>query len=119
MPSDEITVLPADPEKPAIGWTVQERSGFEVYLKPSAPPYIDLPPITEKDGLKAGDEILVPSIFGGTFLLMIVEKDEHGELYGSSNQLMAILEFGKDDRHAWVCDGLINTRGLEKLQLRK
>lgn len=116
-----LTVLPADDVKQEkLGWTVREYLGCEVYpYKPDAegklPPQLE--PIKTEDGLKEGMQILVPSLVGGFHIMTVMKEDN--ELYARGEKLMGALEFAKEDgRNAWVCVGLINMRGVEKLELR-
>lgn len=131
MPSDvpvrtELTVLPADdPSKREIGLVIRERNGVEIhkfeegrkYERDEDGRWKDLAPITEEGDLRAGDKILVPGLMGELFV-MSVEADKYGALTARGEHLSAVLEFGKDDRHAWVCVGLINLRGLQRLEIR-
>lgn len=105
-----------------LKWTIREYQGTEVfkYLASDHPekgidPAKFVPMKAESD-LQVGDEIAVPGLVGG-YHLMTVEKGESGGLFAKNEKLLAILEFGKDDRNAWVCGGLINTRGLAKLKV--
>jgi hypothetical protein len=112
-----LEVLPAD-EAPTkkLGWTVREYAGSEVYLFTSESFSMeDLVPLTTRESLKAGDEILVPSLGVGYLKMTVVERN--GELSAESEGLLGVLEFGKDDRNAWVCGGLINKRGVAHLKL--
>lgn len=113
----ELTVLPADePNKPTIGWTMTERNGVQITKSPEAED-----PITDRDGIKVGDTVYVPAMFGEGHYVMKIEADDHGgELYArSEGGLLGILEFGADDRNAWTCIGLVNPRGVTKLSLTK
>ena len=95
---------------PELGFTCREYMGTEIY-KPG-----DMETrLTKKDDVKAGVTVLVPGL-GHAWWLMIV-KEEGGVLYGHADKMMAVLEYDQDDRHCWVCGGLINTRGLQKLTL--
>jgi hypothetical protein len=114
----ELIVLPADPpDRKPIGWTVRTYSGFEILrlVTPGEPGVT----ITKKEDLKVGDEILVMGLFGG-YLKMVVEQDEDGDLFARGGEhLISSLAFGEDDRECWVSTGLINTRGIKKLELFK
>lgn len=105
-----------------IKWTVREYQGTEVFRYNAAdhPNGLDsskLIPVRQKDGIVEGDHILVAALTGG-YHLMKVDPSESGEsLYGVGDKLMAVLEFGRDDRECWVCSGLINLRGVEKLRI--
>lgn len=108
---------------------IREYRGTEVfkYLAADHPDQLHrekLVPITQKDGLVAGDVVLIPALIGGGFFLMTVRASENGqltaeaeEIVASADKLLAILRFGEDERKSWVCTGLINTRGLEKLRI--
>jgi len=121
----EVTSLgPDDPNQKPIGFTVREYQGVEISKYDPNRVYLygdkgwDLEPITEETALQPGEQILVPGPTGG-LVVMTVEKDTYGVLSGKSDQLSALLEFGKDDRHAWVCIGLVNLRGIERLKLER
>lgn len=84
-----------------------------------------LQPIQEREGLVAGDVVLIPALIGEGFFPMTVQEDLTGPMKdvaervaeSQSGKWRALLNFGKDDRKSWVCTGLLNTRGLEKLQV--
>ncbi len=113
----------------AIKFQIRELQGTEVfkYLAADHPDHLHrekLVPITQKDGLVAGDVVLIPALIGGGFFLMTVRASEDGQLMAEADQLtasadklLALLRFGEDERKAWICTGLINTRGLEKLRI--
>ncbi len=128
----EITVLSADDCNQAkIGLPMYEVNGVEVhkYVEGSEPSrdevgrWQGLESIGDREGIKPGDQILVPDLFGD-LLIMRVEADQHGVLSARSQKedgtpggLVAILAFGEDDRDCWACTGLINLKGIEKLEL--
>ena len=98
-------------------FTVREYLGPEIHkFDPDQPPGQGLAPIRKDDELKPGDQILVPGI-GDELILMTVERDEYGVLHGKAGELMAVLEFSNDDREAWVCTGLVNLKGLDRLKI--
>lgn len=117
---DDIIVLgPDDPNQRKIGFTVRERPGTTVHKFPcdrDADGELILVPVTEKAGLKPGDEILVHGLFGG-FLKMKVEATEGG-LGATSENMAAVLKFDEDpDYPEWVCLGLMNLRAIQKLKI--
>ncbi len=117
MPDSDIIVLPADdPTNKKIGFTVREYLGCEVFKPLVEGGPTELMPLTKEEDIKSGDVILVPGLVGG-YYWMTVEKDTCGGFRGRSEKLIALLEFAQDDRMAWVCGGLINTRGIEKLEI--
>lgn len=112
----DIQVLAADPNHKPIGFTIREYMGTEVFLYPGEKfTEKDLVPITIREGLKPGDEILIPGLFGG-YHKMTIHGSEKG-LSARNEDLSAILAFGEDDRNAWVCGGLINNRGISRLRV--
>ena len=115
-PRQELTVLPADPPRKTLGFTIREFLGHEIYFREGFDPE-DRQPITTKDGLKVGDEILVKALVPG-YHIMTVEADKYGELSARSEEMMAVLKFGEDGRESWTCIGLVNLRGLKKLELK-
>lgn len=108
--------------KPAVRFSVREYMGTEIFMHPG----FELPsggidesqlrPILNKNDLTVGSQILVPGLFGGYHLMSIFQAD-NGDLYAKGETLMAALEFAGDDRGSWVCTGLINLRGVEKLKI--
>jgi hypothetical protein len=126
----KIEVLPADEGgKPKIKWTCREYIGAEIFAAPPGLTYEEvrstanwpkgfkLEPIKEKDGLKAGDLIIVNGFTGlGVYK---VEEMESGELMGRSGGMAAFLQFGTDDRGCWVCVGQGNLDSIMKLELYK
>jgi hypothetical protein len=118
----ELTLLKSDnPELREIGFTIRERQGTPVFkfLAEDHAENLDLTKlvdITQEEGLVAGDRILVPGLMGG-YHLLTVEAHPEGGLSAHNDRLLAILEFGKDERNAWVCTGLINRKGLLKLRI--
>jgi hypothetical protein len=115
------TVLGADDLDPKVTFTIRERQGTPVFKfraedHPDAIDAAKLADITREDGLVPGDKILVPGLMGG-YHLLTVEAHPEGGLSAKNDSLLAILEFGKDDRGAWVCTGLVNKRVLSKLRI--
>lgn len=116
------TLGPDDPNRKPLGWVVHEYLGVPIHKHDESRDYErdeegrwkDLEPITEEAALRVGDKILVHGLFGELFM-MTVQADEYGVLCGKGDKLLAILEFSKDDRKVWVCGGLVNLRGIEKL----
>jgi hypothetical protein len=98
--NQKIEVLPADEENGirTLNWVIREYNGCEVYR-----PGKDYP-LLNKDDLKVGDKIdcwgSIAEVTGLT-----TAKSEH---------VIFMLEFDKDDRHCWVCNGVINMRGIER-----
>ena len=133
----DLTVLGADDQKTCfLDWTIKEHSGFEIFKltdelkslsneeiyddrywpvdKHNDPIHHKI--ITAKDDLKAGDIIVGKSsledyLWGDG----VVKSDENGKLhviFDCGN--MGILEFDTDNRHCWVCTGLINMACFDK-----
>lgn len=115
----ETTVLgPDDPNQKPLGFSVSERLGCNVYRLNEGSTSVVEVPLTNKDDLVEGMTLGVPALMGG-YHVMKVKKDEYGEMHAQDDKLLAVLKFGEDDRHAWICVGLINTRGLKNLRLQK
>jgi hypothetical protein len=111
----ELTVLSADnkPNQKPLGWVIKERNGVEVTKDLETKALI-----IERDALRIGDTIYVPGLLGGYHVLTIEAGDHEGELRARSKEgLLGILEFGGDDRNAWICIGLVNLRGISKVEL--
>lgn len=112
----DLTVLAADPNTKPIGFVVREYMGTPVFLYPGEDfKEEDLIPITTRDGLKEGDEILIPGLMGG-YHKMTVKGSENG-LSAEGERAIGVLAFGEDDRNAWICGGLINMRGITRLKV--
>lgn len=110
----ELIVLTVDdPDERKLGFTMYERDGVEVHVydpdvRPEEVNESELKPITSKGGLQEGARILVPSLMGG-FLVMDVERDGDGGLLANGDGVLAILEYGTDERACWTCVGLVNS----------
>lgn len=114
----EISVLPADQDRPKLGFTIREYLGSPVYKRYSSP---DIRINTEntlkdREDVQEGDKLAIPWLTGG-YVLMTVKRGEDGELYAQGSHHMAALGFDEDDRHCWTCCGLANLRGVERLAL--
>jgi hypothetical protein len=99
----DLEVLPADEIRPStVNWTIKEYTGTEVFR------FGTEITLTNKDDLKIGDEI---DCWGCRAMVISLESNlEHAE----SDHSLFTLEFDKDDRHCWVCDGVINKRGIAR-----
>lgn len=124
----ELTVLPADdPNRPPLNWVVKEYNGVPAYRY--LPEYEengfsseDLKPLTAREDLKPGDQILIPALIGGYHRMTIEEGDgslKDGTLMAKTGHSAAFLRFGEDDRKCWVATGMINLRGLAKLSVSR
>lgn len=116
---NEITVLPEDsPGKRMIGLVVEEFNGTQI--KRLRPPRGGAVPITEEGDLEEGQEILVPSFYQDAYIPMVTHRNEDGSLMAKSKSgvTLAVLKYDQE-RHYWICLGLINTRGLERLQINR
>ena len=113
-----------------LKFQIREYQGTEVFKYRAAdhPDHIHqerLLPLTQRGDLAPEDVILVPALVGGGYFLMTVKESPEGlqgeaqtrELCAEADKLLAILRFGEDERNAWICVGLINKRGLEKLRI--
>lgn len=116
----EVTVIgPDDPNMKPLGFRVTERDGVTLF-KFDAEGGIDKRPLTNQDDVQPGVQLAVASLFGG-FIPMTVEQDKEteGRLVARGGNLLAILEFAEDDRKCWTCVGMINMRGLKKLEITR
>jgi hypothetical protein len=73
--------------------------------------------ITREDALKPGMAVLVADL-GGGYALYVVESTGEG-LGGRSGEMVAFFEFGQDDRQCWICTGVANLKGLERLEIQQ
>lgn len=118
---------------PKIKWVVHEYNGVEVSLGPlgltaeeiladgyKLPEDFERKPITEEDAIQVGSVILCPGLMGG-FHVGTVERTAEGDWSFTTpgGGLWGGLEFGKDDRKAWVCSGVANLKALMKLELKR
>lgn len=62
------------------------------------------------------DKIAIP-ILTNNYITMIVNIDENGKFYGKCSNHLAVLEFNTDNRHCWICMGLVNIKSIEKLEM--
>jgi len=111
----EVAVLGADEPKRTLGWTVREYLGSEIY-KRASDGSVNLTPLTAQEDIQEGIEVLVPWLSGG-YMPMTVAIDDDGGFFGRGGSCIAAFEFDTDDRHCWTCGGIINTKGLRKLEL--
>ncbi len=114
---NEVTVLPADdPRRRVIGLPlVIEHLGVPIMrIRPRG----GLSPFEGEDSLGVGQEVLVPSMFQEGYIPMVAQMNEDGSLVAKtqSGQTLAILKY-ESERKCWTCVGLVNLRGLKKLQL--
>lgn len=101
--NQEIRILPADaPRDIKLGWKVYEYMGAKIYKDIASKA-----PLLKYDDIQKGDEIYAYGV-----------KAIVKEGYATSGHYVFTLEYDKDDRHCWVCIGIGNMRGLEKLQLK-
>jgi len=108
--------------EPLIKWQSWEVVGVEVFLwaddlPEHTNPLTDLPTITEEEGIKEGDYVIVGSILG--WVKARIYSGE-GSLYAKSDtgSMMYFLEFAKDARKCWVCIGSGNLAAIKKLELK-
>jgi len=87
-----------------IGWIAREYMGQEIMN-------LSKEKLTKKEDLIADEEILIPSLTG-IVKAKVVKKEE--QTYAESDNFLFILEFDIDDRHCWVCSGIVNKKCLEK-----
>jgi hypothetical protein len=122
-----LTVLSADssPNPKPLGFVVKEYMGSPVLRsKPGVTEtksYADIDTETvlrNRDDLKPGDYVFVPSLWGGLMRVQ-VQVDSYGVLYGEDKDLHVGLEFDADDRHCWTTAGYCNVKGIKKLSVGK
>lgn len=107
-------------QAPTLEFYAYEYLGIEVNKFPGYGATItakDLLPIKDKDGLKVGDQIMVPSPLEHGYWVGTVCAWDDGSLYGSfgNGQLIGSLEFGTDARGCWVCTSFGHTAGLARI----
>lgn len=92
-----------------IGFTVREYMGCEI-KKFNEDGTVNMSELTKYEDIKVGMVIALPTMTG--FFKATVED---GMKFASNGKWGGILEFNKDDRQCWVCGGVINLRGVEKV----
>lgn len=103
----ELTVLPADPEREPIGFSMYEYNGTEVF-KADAPGVR----LTSRGDIQEGDKLHVLTLFGT--LDMVAIRGASGDLLArtESGRLVADLVFAQDNRRCWVSTHASHVRGL-------
>ena len=112
----ELTVLPADdPKGRTLGFVVRERNGVSLY--PIIDGKIGENPVPATEDLVVGRDYTASGLMGED-LLWTVGKDDYGEFSITCGpSLIGCLERGKDERNCWAVTGMVNTRGLKKLNI--
>lgn len=111
----EFRVLPAYAGSEKLNFTVREYIGGAItkvglngmtLLSPAA--------------IEVGEEILVPSLSPDCYHLMhVVEKTGNSAVAaGQESGFEAVLHFDGDDRHCWVCTGLMNTAAIKRIDFQ-
>jgi hypothetical protein len=113
--------VPKDARK--VEFYAYEYMGMEVYKYegqiPKSPK--DWKTINTKDGLKVGDQVFVPHPINiNGYWIGTVKAWPSGELYVEycDGELTSNLNFGQDDRNAWVASSFGNTAGLERFDFQ-
>jgi len=101
-----------------LGWTIKEYHGSPVYKRQPDGSVDTETTFKNLDDLKEGDELAIPWLTGG-YVLMTVQRGVYGEVFAQGQPHIAVLEFDKDDRHCWTCGGIVNLRGLERLEIQR
>ena len=115
--NNKIIIIPADNVKNLkIGFTVHEYMGVEVF--PFVNGEIDKNPFINESDIYEGMDLAIPGLMGW-FHIMKVHKDENGNFYAKTENILASLKFNSDERHCWTCSGLINIKAIKKLYLTK
>lgn len=92
-----------------LKFKINENYGFSIYNDKDDKLIIPADKI-----LKSGDQIY---IYGTSFL---VKETENGDKYVEDDIHMFVLETINDSRgNIWICGGIINKRGIKKLELIK
>lgn len=113
---EPLTVLPADdPPKSKLNWVIREYIGSEIHksLEPGPDGYPV--PLTRFEDLQEGDEVYA---WDGQ-MKFTVRKGEDGSLHGGDERHYVLLQFAQDDRKCWVAAGVVNLKGLRRLELRR
>lgn len=118
-----VEVLPADTAGAPLNFTIREYLGSPVY-RWSDVHEEDKTPLTGREDLKPGDAILVPALTGGYYKAYVTGDHTDASKScgwdtnpGEPQGAMGFLEFGADDRNCWICTGVVNKRGIQKLEL--
>ena len=64
--------------------------------------------------MKVGEVVFVPGLFGGYHEMTVESVD--GRLQLGCEGWIGTLAFDTDDRHCWVCSGMINRKCLDSVE---
>ena len=126
----DISVLPADePSRVKLGWYIYEYIGFEIYKITSEIRGIaklhqtldeektPLEVFSRREDLCAGMEVLFKCAFSSGYGVGIIVREDDGSLIVDMGGNIGMLDFDGDERHCWVCTGVINKRCLDKVTI--
>lgn len=103
-----IEMIPMDePRELKLNWVVKEYIGSEIFRFGSEES------LTNLEDIKVGDELRMPTLTGYTKAKVIELNGKKG--HAEQENYAFILEFDGDDRHCWVCGGMINKRAIANL----
>jgi len=76
--------------------------------------------LTRQEDIQEGMYVAVPVPWACTqvFKMKVVKRDDE-RWWAMNEELLAPLYFDRDDRHCWTVGGLINMRGLERLEIHR
>ena len=94
-----------------IGWKYTCYGGTEIYFVDNDDKPIEKF-LTKKSDLFPGAKIFVTTLVGD--FIMTVQKDLSFAITKNGN-LIATLEFDKDDRHCWTSSSVINAKSIKYL----
>lgn len=103
--------IPSSPSK-LLNFKCYEYQGVELFRKiPGLPG--DRSCIVGKE-LKVGEVVFVPGLFGDWHEMTVESVD--GKLWLGNEGWVGTLELDKDDRHCWICSGMINRKCLDSME---
>jgi len=94
--------------KPEDRFTVDWKLGVPVFE--SLDDLVARKPMT-KD-LKVGDTVFVPGLVGDVQKMTVDTLDWDGpnSVSAENDEMLALMEFNKDDRHCWICVSMVTQK---------
>ena len=105
--TDKISSSPAK----LLNFKCYEYSGVELFKKIHTSPE-DREVIGKK--LDVGNMVFVPGLFDDWHEMTVESVD--GKLWLGNENWVGTLELDKDDRHCWVCSGMINKKCFDMIE---
>jgi hypothetical protein len=96
---------PKDYESPI--WSIERENGYFSHKMA----------LKNFNDIKVGDNIMVPTLFGYAEANIIsLDVIENKGIAKTENDIFC-LEFDKDERHCWICNGQVNMKALDRIKI--